>query len=81
MAMIGEEVGTMKDYSCFVRPESLVEGKEYFLKISQDGRSIPVYTQVTFIELTACPAVVIVQDGRKEKYRCNRDDLFQISKV
>ena len=55
---------------------SLQEGKSYYLRLSRKGERIPVLTQVTFYEYTSCPAIVIVQDGRKEWLRCSREDLF-----
>jgi hypothetical protein len=58
------------------RPLALHEGKRYFLRLNRPGEGIPVLTQVTFRSYTACPGVVIVQDGGNEWLRCGREDLF-----
>jgi len=69
----------MYDLSSLARPISLQEGKHYFLRLNNKGEGIPVLTQVTFLGHTSCPAVVIVQDTRREWLRCSREDLFGIN--
>jgi hypothetical protein len=68
----------MQALNSLERPASLHEGKHYFLRLNKKGDGIPVLTQVTFFGYTACPAVVIVQDGSREWLRCSRDDLFHL---
>ena len=65
-----------------ISPESLEEGKSYLLRsrnFSKNGGSILILTQVTFISFTSCPAIVVVQDGWKEWFRCSREDLFMFN--
>jgi hypothetical protein len=69
----------MNNYNFLEIPESLQEGKSYFLRLNKKGDCIPVLTQVTFFGYTSCPAVVIVQDARKEWLRCSREDLFSFN--
>ena len=68
----------MEAWNSFEKPVDLQEGRSYFLRLSQKEKGIPVITQVTFFGYTTCPAVVIVQDARKEWLRCSREDLFNI---
>jgi len=60
---------------------SLQEGKSYYLKLSRNNESIPVFTEVTFVGYTSCPVIVIVQDARKDAIRCSREDLFGFQNV
>ena len=62
------------------KPSALHEGKRYFLRLNRLGESIPILTQVTFQSYTACPAVVIVQDGGQELLRCGREALYELSR-
>jgi len=48
-------------------------GSNYYLRSHPDEH---VFTRVKFIEITNCPAVVVVQDGRKDLIKCNRSDLY-----
>jgi hypothetical protein len=64
----------------FASPVSLRIGKRYFLRLSLPRAGIPVFTQVTLVAFTSCPAVVIVQDDRRQQQRCNRADLFGCGK-
>jgi hypothetical protein len=57
----------------FVRVGMLQVGSNYYLRLQPDEH---VFTPVKFIELTNCPAVVVVQDGRKDLIKCNRSDLY-----
>ena len=70
---------TMKELSCFERPANLEEGKAYLLRLSPNGEHIPLFTQVSFLGYTSCPAVVMVQDARRAHLRYNLDDLFYIA--
>lgn len=63
------------------QPTLLQEGKHYYLRLSPIGEPIPVLTQVSFCGYTACPAIVIVQDSRKDRLRCRREDLFSFPVV
>ena len=76
IAMRGRGCESMNNHNVLEVPESLQEGKSYFLRINKRGDSIPVLTQATFFGYTSCPAVVIVQDARNEWLRCNREDLY-----
>jgi len=60
-------------------PVSLQEGKGYFLRLNPDQAPVPLFARVTFIGYTSCPAVVVVQDGRLERFRCSREDLFELA--
>ena len=60
----------------FVRVGCLQVGANYFLRLHPDDRGLPVFTQVKFINITNCPAVVVVQDDRKDIITCNRSDLY-----
>jgi len=66
----------MDNQSCFERPEALLENKRYFLRLPDGNWIIPRFIQVTFIGYTTCPAVIIVQGGKKRHIKCNREDLF-----
>jgi hypothetical protein len=77
----------MKMPGCFVRPDFLVKGQRYLLRLRPkrtrtptDCARIPVLIEVVFKEYTACPAVVIVHDARQAAIRCKREDLFTSSK-
>ena len=69
----------MNDLNELEKVNTFQEGKNYFLKLPRKNVGIPIFTQVTFIGYTSCPAVVIVQDARKEWFRCSREDLFSIN--
>jgi hypothetical protein len=71
----------MDEFNSLARPALLHEGKRYFLRLNKKGDGIPVLTQVTFFGYTACPAVVIVQDGSNAWLRCGREELFTTAKV
>jgi hypothetical protein len=71
--------GEMQKRNFLERPISLQEGENYFLRLNKKGDGIPVLTQVIFFGYTPCPAVVIVQDAKREWIRCGRDDLFGLS--
>jgi hypothetical protein len=60
----------------FVRAGCLQAGYEYFLRLDPGDHSLPVFTRVRFIDITNCPAVVVVQDNRKNMIKCNRSDLY-----
>ena len=60
----------------FVRAGYLQVGTHYFLRGHTEGDGTPVYTKVKFIDITSCPAVVVVQNERKDCLRCNRSDLY-----
>ncbi len=57
----------------FVRVGYLQVGSNYFLRIHPDEY---IFTKVKFVDITNCPAVVVVQDGRKDLIKCNRSDLY-----
>jgi len=57
----------------FVRVGTLQVGYSYYLRVKPDEHE---YTRVKFIDITTCPAVVVVQDGRKDLIKCNRSDLY-----
>ncbi len=63
----------------FSQPSILHDGKHYLLKISRDDRTIPVYIQITLLGLTPCPAVVMVEDDRNNRFPCQRGSLFSAS--
>ena len=81
IAISGKGCEAMNNYNFLEVPESLQEGKSYFLRINKKGDGIPVLIQVTFFGYTSCPVVVIVQDGRNERLRCGRENLFSFSQV
>ena len=60
----------------FVHVGCLQIGADYYLRQRFDDRSAPIYTKVKFVDITTCPAVIIVQDHRKSLIRCNRSDLY-----
>lgn len=60
----------------FVRVGCLQVGGEYFLRLPVGDHSLPSYTKVKLVDITNCPAVVVVQDQRKNVMRCNRSDLY-----
>jgi hypothetical protein len=60
----------------FVRVGCLQAGANYFLRLHPDDHGLPVFTEVKLIDITTCPAVVIVQDDRKDLIKCNRSDLY-----
>jgi hypothetical protein len=62
-------------YEC---PAKLQENQSYFMKVSDEKDSIPIFTQVKFIRFTTCPAVVVVQDGRYGSFP--RENLFIVVK-
>jgi len=68
----------MDKRSGFERTGVLQEGKRYFLRSAGSQLGIPVFTLITFIGYTACPAMVVVENGRRERMRCSRMELFAI---
>jgi hypothetical protein len=79
----GRGVDVMGKTNLLISPESLEEGKSYLLRsryLTQNGGSILILTQVIFIGFTSCPAIVVVQDARKEWLRCSREDLFSFNR-
>jgi hypothetical protein len=66
----------MDTKNTFQQPAVLEEGKGYLLRLAQRDNGVPILIEVTFVEYTSCPAVVIVQDARQERMRCSRGDLF-----
>jgi len=60
----------------FRTPVSLAVNQRYLLRIARGIESIPVFTPVTFIGFTTCPAVVVVQDARNSRFPCSRENLF-----
>jgi len=78
----GRGVDGMGNTNLLISPESLEEGKSYLLRsrnFTKNGGSILILSQVTFISFTSCPAIVVIQDARKERMRCRRDDLFKFN--
>jgi len=63
----------------FTQPTLLQDGKRYLLKISREDRTIPVYIQITLVGHTPCPAVVMVEDARSQRFPCERGNLFSLS--
>ncbi len=63
------------------QPATLIEGNQYFLKVSEIGEKIPVFTQIIFICYASCPAVVIVKDDQKRLFPCERKNIFNITDV
>jgi len=59
--------------NAFVRVGILQVGANYYLRSHPDEQ---VFTRVKFIDITNCPAVVVVQDDRKDLIKCNRSDLY-----
>lgn len=53
----------------------LVVNKDYFLRTTAKYEGRNLYSRVTFINYTHCPAVVIVLDENGRRFPCNRDDL------
>jgi hypothetical protein len=66
----------MMENKSFVRVGCLQVGYDYFLRLPPGDHSLPIFTKVKFIEITTCPAVVMVQDQRKNMIKCNRSDLY-----
>jgi hypothetical protein len=60
----------------YFRAESLLEGEGYFFRLRGNNKRTEEYVRVTFISYTTCPAIVVVQDGGKERIRCCRMDLY-----
>ena len=60
----------------FERAGMLQAGASYYLRRQPGSNGLPAYTRVIFIDITTCPAVVVVQDERKVILRCNRADLY-----
>ena len=60
----------------FERAGYLLVGSNYLLRMHPDDHGLPVFTRVKFVDLTNCPAVVVVQDDRKDRIVCNRSDLY-----
>jgi hypothetical protein len=66
----------MTDTYHLLRPASLVPGGRY-RRLQRDGASgQAVLVAVEFLAHTACPAFVVVVQGRR-RLRCPRDDLFE----
>ncbi len=60
-----------------LRPGTLVEGREYLRVEWWDGWRGASRRRVIFASYTACPALVVVNDGAGRRVRCLRDELFQ----
>ena len=60
----------------FIRPDTLVEGNEYLLIEHAGKESKLMLTTVRFVSYTSCPGFVVVSDGKGERMRCPRDDVF-----
>ena len=60
----------------FERAGMLQAGASYYLRLLPGVNGLPAYTRVRFIDITNCPAVVVVQDEQKAVIRCNRADLY-----
>ncbi len=61
------------------QPAKLIERQRYYLKLSKEDGAIPIFTPVTFIGYTTCPAVIVVEDGRNCRFPCERSNLRVIS--
>ncbi len=62
----------------FEHPSVLVENQRYFLKLSSHAGAIPIFTPITFISFTGCTAVIVVADGRNNRFPCMRGELFDL---
>jgi hypothetical protein len=60
----------------FIRAGSLNTSEKYLYRTSPGSVDDQDYTTVTFVGYTACPAIVVVQDFKMARIRCNRMDLF-----
>ena len=69
----------MKQHSCFARADTLVVGKCYMLRLPPYPKLMPVFTLVCFVGHTACPATVIVQDARSNRFPCERGTLYRLN--
>jgi len=59
-----------------IRPDTLVEGRRYLLRIHQEVVSEYSLVPVIFYQYDPCPAIVIVLDDSGQKVRILRDDLY-----
>ena len=78
----GRGIDEMGKTNLLISPESLEKGKSYLLRsrnLTQNGGCMLILTQVTFIGFTSCPAIVVVQNSRREWLRCSREDLFRFN--
>jgi hypothetical protein len=71
-----EDVIAKKTEKNMVRPLTLDEGKEYFLRIHRDNGHVPVSAPVRFVSYHPCPALIVVGDGNGQFWRVARDDIF-----
>jgi hypothetical protein len=62
-------------YSLF-HPATLVEGKEYILRETRGNGTMVELFPVRFVGFTSSPVYVVVCNGKGQRMRCLRDDLF-----
>ena len=76
MPIVKGELRTMATPTTMTRPQTLIEDRQYLLKVSHSEMEIPIFTLVIFSAYTACPGIVVVRDGKNAKLRCRRDELY-----
>ncbi len=69
----------MKQNDYFERVDTLLVGECYMLRHSPYHKSILVFTLVCFVGHTSCPATVIVQDARNNRFPCERGTLYRLN--
>ena len=62
----------------FIQPKTLEERKLYLLRLSPYCQDKPEFMQVRFVSYTACPAVVVVEDGTQVRFTCERSNLYEM---
>lgn len=69
----------MNWWQIFSRAEILEKDKDYLLRIPPYNQNIPVFIQVRLVGFSTCPAIVVVQDGRKRRFPCDRTTLYDVN--
>ena len=69
-----------EQYFSLEHPATLVEGNRYYLIDRPYGRRSCLKT-ITFVDYTACPAVVMIANGYGIRSRCLRDELWGFSQT
>ncbi len=62
----------------FIRPYSLIGGKDYFYREGELYGTRITTSIVKFVAYDPCPAIVIIIDPSGRKIRCQRDNLFEL---
>ena len=71
----------MNDNLSATRPDTLIKGHTYLLRVSGNNGSAATYSPVEFISYDTCPAMVIVRNTTGQRFRCPREDLRRLPEL